>query len=110
MLPDQSKRKFAMSSQDAFITLLNASIATAIKHKQTALSLIERAETAQNKRARIASEAAAYRADKAVSVFKQALEFQRETNRSTDLHQTGLEHLDVCERQLNRATDLFFLP
>jgi hypothetical protein len=98
-----------MSSQDAFITMLNASVATAIEHKQTALSLIKRAETAQNKQAIVASEAAAYRANKAVSVFKEALQSERETKKSTDLHQTGLGHLDACERQLYRATDLLFL-
>lgn len=87
--------------------LMNASIATAVEHKKSALSLIERAKTANNKSALIASEAAAYRADKAVAAFKQALECQRETKRSADLHQTGLGHLDICERQLTRASDLF---
>jgi hypothetical protein len=99
-----------MSSQDACITLLNAGVATAIEHKQTALSLIKRAETAQNKQAIIAAEAAAYRADKAVSMFKEALQSGREPKRSSDLHQTGLGHLGLCERQLRRATDLLFLP
>jgi hypothetical protein len=94
-------------SQDAFITLLNASIGTAIEHKKIAISLIERAETAQNKNALIAAQAAAYRADKAISMFKQALQFDRETKRAAEFNQTGLEHLDRCERQLNRASDLF---
>jgi hypothetical protein len=97
-----------MTSQDPFITLLNASIGTAIEHKRTALSLMERAKTANNKSALIASEAAAYRADKAITAFKQASELGRETKRSADLYQTGLEHLDVCERQLHRSSDLLF--
>lgn len=92
--------------EDAFILHLNENIALATEHKHTALSLIKRAETAENKRARIAAEAAAYRADKAKSVFKQALEFPRETRRAADLKQAGLEHIDVCERQLHRASGL----
>jgi hypothetical protein len=98
-----------MLSNDEFITMLNASIATGIEHKKLALTLIAKAETAQNKRAIIASEAAAYRADKAVSMFKEALLLQAEIKKSTDLHQTGLGHLDLCERQLYRATDLLIL-
>jgi hypothetical protein len=51
-----------------------------------------------NKQALIASEAAAYRADKTVSVFKEALQSVRETKKSTDLHRTGLGHVHACER------------
>jgi hypothetical protein len=98
-----------MSSQDEFPTRLNGYIVTATEHKETALSLIRRAETTESKQARIAAEAAAYRADKAKVLFKQASAFQRETKRAADLKQTGLEHMDVCERQLNRATDLLDL-
>jgi hypothetical protein len=38
-----------MSPQDAFITLLNASIETAVEHKQTALSLRVKAESLTRK-------------------------------------------------------------
>ena len=96
-----------MSSQGAVIPLLNAGIAIAVKHKKSALLLIERPKTANNKNALTASQAAAYRADKAVAAFEQALEFDRKTRRSADLYQTGLGNLDVCERQLTRASDLF---
>lgn len=96
-----------MSSQGAFLLLLNAGIATAVENKKSAILLIERAKAENNKNALTASQAAAYRADKAVAAFEQALEFHRKTKRSADLYQTGLGNLDVCERQLTRASDLF---
>ena len=95
-------------SQDAFVTFLNASIATAFQHKQTALSLIEKAETAQNKQALIAAEAAAYRADKAIAVFEEASTIPQEARAAVNM-EAGLVHLDMCERHLHRASDLLFI-
>lgn len=87
--------------------LLNAGIATGVEHETSGLTLIEQAKAANNKSAVIASGADAYRADKAFAAYKQSLEFQRETKRSADLDQTGLGHLDVCERLLARESNLF---
>jgi hypothetical protein len=95
-------------SHEAFITLLNASIGTATEHKQTALSLIEKAESAQNKQALIAAEAAAYRADKAVAVFEEASTVPQEATAAINM-EAGLVHLDMCEKHLHRASDLLFM-
>ncbi|WP_426129316.1 hypothetical protein [Pararhizobium sp. PWRC1-1] len=95
-------------SQDAFMTLLNPNIWIAVEHRQTALSLIVKAETAQNKRARIAAEAAAYRADKAITVFEEASTTIRQQARAVAIIEAGLVHLDMCERHLKRANDLIF--
>lgn len=97
-----------MSSQEAFITVLKASVATAIEHKQAALSLIERTKTPSTKSALVAAQAAAYRAQKAITVFEEALTFPQATTRATDITEAGLVHLDMCERHLNRVSDLLF--
>lgn len=94
-----------MSSQDAFILLLKASVATAIEHKQAALSLIERTATPSTKSA---AQAAAYRAQKAITVFEEALTFPQATTRATDIMEAGLVHLDMCERHLDRVSDVVF--
>lgn len=100
-------KEFGMASQDAFITLLNANIEIAVEHKQTALSLIDKAETAQNKQALIAAEAAAYRADKAIAVFEDATTIPQQARAAVNM-EAGLVHLDMCERHLQRASDLLF--
>ncbi|WP_428428652.1 hypothetical protein [Pararhizobium sp.] len=96
-----------MSSQDAFITLINASAATAMKHKQAALSLIQRTETPRTKSAHIAAQAAAYRAEKAIALFEEALNFPQAA-RAADMMEAGLVHLDMCEKHLDRVNDLLF--
>ncbi len=97
-----------MSSQDAFILLLKASVATAIEHKQAALSLIERTATPSTKSGLVAAQAAAYRAQKAITVFEEALTFPQATTRATDIMEAGLVHLDMCERHLDRVSDVVF--
>ncbi len=92
-------------SQDPFIASLNANIAAAVEDKQSALSLVLKAETAQNKQALIAAEAAAYRADKAIAVFEDASTIPQEVRASVNI-EAGLVHLDMCERHLRRASEL----
>lgn len=96
-----------MSSQDAFIMRLKASVATAVEHKQAALSLIERTERPSTKSALIAAQAAASRAEKAISAFEEALTFPQAA-RAADVMEAGFVHLDMCEKHLNRVSDLLF--
>ena len=95
-----------MTAEEAFITHMNANIALAKKHKETAIALIKQAEMAGNGPALTSAKAAGDRADKARSLFVKALIFQRPTVQTKDYRQSGMEHIDVCERELNKASNL----